>query len=147
MSVVQILTTLEVREYLSDYAPQNLLIDGEEFTDTRINLAMTLAVDSYNLIPPGSGYGIQNFPSKGVLLYGTCFHLFTGQAALLARNTMNYSDGGLQIPIEERYQLYRDLAGNFNELFQASGRALKTSMNMEDGWGEVRSDLSLFPQW
>lgn len=147
MSVVQILTTQEVREYLSDYAPNNYLIDGEEFSDAKLSLCMTLAVDSYNLIPPLSGYGIQNFPSKGVLLYGTCFHLFTGQAALLARNTMNYSDGGLTIPIEERFALYQNLAANFNELFQSTGKALKIAQNMAEGWGCVHSDLSLFPVW
>lgn len=147
MSVYQLLTVQEVREFITDYTPDNLLIDGEEMTDTYISLCMTLAVDSYNLIPPMSGYGVQNFPSKGVLMYGTLWQMYLGKATLLARNTMNYSDGGLQIPIEERYQLYTDLAARFGAEFKEVARNLKTALNMEDGWGEVRSDLSLFPQW
>lgn len=147
MSINQVLTTQEVREYTSDYAPNNYLIEGEEMTDTYIALCMTLAVDSFNSIPPAGNMGIQNFASKSILLWGCLWHAYLGKALLLARNHMEYSDGGLTVPIEERTQLYQTLATTFQQQFVESATKLKIQMNMESGWGEVRSDLALMPIW
>lgn len=147
MSLPQILTPQEVREFTSDYAVNNYLIDGEEMTDTFISLCMTLAADSFNSITPLSSFGVQNFPSKAVLLYGTCWHAYNGKAVLLARNTMEYNDGGIQVPIEERAQLYQSLAASFQQQFMEMSKPLKIQLNMEDGWGHVSSDLAIMPIW
>lgn len=147
MSQPQKLTIQEIREYVSDYAPNNYLIDGEEFTDTYIALCMSMAVDAYNALPPVSGYTLADFISKSILLYGTLWFMFNGKAILLARNHMSYSDGGLQIPIEERSQLYAGLAATFQSEFKSAATAVKVNQNMESGWGEVRSDYALFPMW
>ena len=137
----------EVRAYLSDYPEENLLLDKEEFSDTSITLAMDLALSDFNSIPPRSGFSQVNFPSKGVLLYGTLWHLFLGRAALLARNHLTYSDGGLQIPVEERYELYMSLANTFQAMYKETASKLKINMNMEAGWGSVSSDEAYFPIW
>ena len=137
----------EVRAYLSDYPEENLLLDKEEFSDTSITLAMELALSDFNSIPPRSGFGQVNFPSKGVLLYGTLWHLFLGRAALLARNHLTYSDGGLQVPVEERYELYISMANTFQAMYKDAASKLKISMNMEAGWGSVSSDEAYFPLW
>lgn len=137
----------EIREYVSDYAPNNYLIDGEEFSDTYIALCISLGVDGYNSMTPMSKFTEGTFPSKGILLLGTCWQMFLGKAALLARNTMQYSDGGLQIPIEERAELYMSLANNFRAQFREAAQALKIQQNMESGWGEVRSDEAMFIPW
>lgn len=147
VNMPQVLTPQEVREYTSDYAQNNYLIEGEEMSDSFISLCMTLAADSFNAIPPIGNMGVQNFPSKAILLYGTLWHAYDGKALLLARNTMEYSDGGLQIPIEERAQLYKTLAAGFQQQFTDSATKLKIQLNMESGWGEVRSDLAVMPIW
>lgn len=137
----------EVREYVSDYAPNNYLIDGEEFTDTFISLCISLGIDSFNSMAPRTSYTESNFPSKVVLLLATCWQMFQAKATLLARNTMQYSDGGLQVPIEERSELYLNLANNFRSQFREQAEPLKIQQNMESGWGEVRSDESTFLWW
>lgn len=147
MSINQTLTTQEVREFTSDYAANNYLIEGEEMTDTYLSLCMTLAVEAYNSITPVGRVGLQNFPSKAILLWGTLWMAYDGKALLLARNTMEYNDGGLQIPIEERAQLYQSLATNFQTRFTENAKAQKIQANMEDGWGHVSSDLALMPTW
>lgn len=142
------LTALQVREFLQDYPEQNLLIDGVEFGDTQIELCMQMAVDEFNLIPPVAMLTrLDIFPSTGILLYGTCWMLFQGRTALAARNNLSYSDGGLQIPVEEKYELYSQLAANFRDLFRDSAQRYKTSANMEAGWGSVHTDESSFPLW
>jgi hypothetical protein len=147
MATIQILTVDEVREYLGDYAQNNRLIEGEEFSDTRVSLCMGLAVDEYNTNPPFTVYSTADFPSKSILLWGTLWKMFEGKAAEFARNTLSYSDGGVQIPIEEKAELYKTLANGFHQNFNDQMRILKTHVNMESGWGDVRGDASLFPIW
>lgn len=147
MSGSGILSPVEVRTYINDFAEANLLIDGEEFSDTMIQLCIELAVTDYNQFTPLSSFSSSTFPSKGLLLIGTLAKLYNGKAAHLARNHMSYSDGGVSIPIEERYELYKDLANSYQQQFNQSAARLKISQNMESGWGEVRSDQSNFPLW
>lgn len=142
-----ILTVNEVREFASDYSPNNFLIDGEEFTDTYINMCISLAVDSYNTLTPKSNFNSVNFPSKTIMLWGTLWHMFEGKAVLLARNTMNYSDGGLQVPVEERSELYKNLATGFHQNFDGAAKPLKVQQNMDSGWGGLSSDSAFFPDW
>lgn len=141
------LSPLEVQEYIRDKIENNHLLDGQEFTPTLINLAMELAIDEWNMMTPPSSNNATNFPFKSLLMSGTLWKLFQGQAALLARNTMSYSDGGIQIPIEERSQLYLALAEMFGTSFRESSQRLKININIESGWGEVLGDSSAFPDW
>lgn len=142
-----ILTPQFVREYISDFAPKNYLLDGEEMSDTFINLCIQLGLDSFNSMAPMSGYTVTTIPSMSILMYGTLYHAFLGKSALLARNTMQYSDGGLQIPIEERSELYQQLSSQFFNIYQPLAQKLKIEINMENGWGGISSDERMFPVW
>lgn len=142
-----VITPEEVRSHIRDSTDHNLLLDSLEFTDPVIYLAMDLACSEFNLLPPFSSVDRMTFPNKALLMSGTLYKMFAGQAALLARNTMQYSDGGLQIPVEERFQLYQALAAMYQTDFQNGARMMKTAMNLEDGWGEVRSDYARMPIW
>lgn len=142
-----ILTTEEVQEYIRDKAENNLLIEGTEFSPTVISVAMDLAINEYNLIPPISTASLMVFPNKALLMSGTLYKMFLGQAALLARNTMNYSDGGVSVPVEERFQLYMALGQMYQQEFQTSARNLKTYLNLESGWGGVASEYAYMPVW
>ena len=144
-----LLSVTEVQTFIRDQAENNRLIDGEEFTPTLIELAKSLAISEWNMLPPVSFATEDSFPqqAKSLLMSGTLWKLFQGQAALKARNTMNYSDGGLQIPVEEQFQLYQSLASMWEQHFKSAAQALKIHLNIESGWGEVTSDYSQFPLW
>lgn len=137
----------QVRIYIKDRADSNYLITGEEFSDERIELAMELTVDTFNFMTPTTNYDLTSFPSKAILLYGTLANLFSGQSALAARNQMSYSDGGLNIPIEERFQLYQSLAAQYGQQYSDLSKQWKIQANMESGWGGVSSDYATFPMW
>lgn len=141
------LTANQVREYISDYPEANLLLDDIEFKDTFIELCMELAVSEYNAISPRTSISVDGFPSLSLLMLGTLWQMYSGRSALMARNHLSYSDGGLQIPIEEKYELYKNLAESFRVQFTETASRLKVAMNMEAGWGEIRSDESKFPIW
>lgn len=142
-----ILSIEEIQVYIRDQAENNHLIDGSEFSATVLNLAMDLAIAEFNLIPPIGTVSRADFPNKALLLSGTLYKAFAGQAALLARNTMNYSDGGISVPVEERFQLYQTLASMYQADFMNSASKLKIFMNIESGWGGVRSDYGTMPTW
>jgi hypothetical protein len=143
--VASILSVDEVREYVSDFPSENLLLDRQEFSDTFITLCIDMAAEEYNQLSPMSAYNSTTFPSKSLLLTGTLWKMYAGKAALLARNHMSYSDGGLQIPVEERMQLYQSLAQDFGNQFSSGASRLKVSENVAGGWGEVYSDNSVLP--
>lgn len=145
MSTPELLSVLEIREFVSDYAQNNLLLDKEEFSDTFISLCRDLAVSSYNEIPPLSIVTIQNFPSKSTLLWGTLYHMYSGKSALLARNTLSYSDGGVSVAVEERAALYFSLAQNALSQFESSAAKMKVYFNMNSGWGGVSGDDAQLP--
>ncbi len=141
------LTPVEVRAYISDDSISNHLIDGVEFTDARINLAKKLALGTLNTTPPFSSYTEESLNHPTMLLQGVLWHLYQGQVALAARNQMSYSDGGLTIPIEERYQYYIQLAQQFEQDFKTTLKNFKIAKNLASGWGEVQTDYSTFPVW
>lgn len=141
------LTPNEVRAYIHDYSENNRLIEGEEFSDDSIRLAMKLALSDYNTLPPLSSVSPKMFPSLSLLMYGSLGHLFLGKAANLARNTMAYSDGGLNIPVEERAELYMNLGNQYMSQFRDLATRLKIQQNVESGWSSVSSDYRYFPLW
>lgn len=106
-----------------------------------------MAVDFFNVMPPISSYDSTTFPNRSLLLFGTLWHLYTGAAARAARNTMSYSDAGLQIPIEERYEMYTQMAAEYRGMFKEAGTQLKVQLNVESGWSYVGSDYARFPGW
>ncbi len=144
-----VVTPDEVREFIADYVENNHLLDGVEFSDTRISLATELAISEFNMLPPIGGVSINTFirVGKGLLMSGILWKLFEGQMALLARNTMSYNDGGISLPIEERMSLYQAMAQQFQQAFLSSAGRAKQYLNIESGWGEVSSDQANFPVW
>ena len=142
-----VLSIDDVRTYIQDRAPNNHLLDGVEFPDEMIMLAMDLAINEYNAITPTSGETLATFQSKSLLMSGTLYKLFQGQAALLFRNHLSYVDGNLSIPVEERGQFYQSLASMYQQDFISSATKFKIQDNIENGWGQVRSDYAAFPLW
>lgn len=142
-----ILTAQEVREFVSDKVEKNYLIEGEELSDTQINIAMELTLSEWNSTPPTAADNIISFPYKHILMSGTLYRCFMGQAALLARNTFAFTDGGLSIPLEERFQLYQALSGMYQADYYSTMTKTKININMEEGWGYMGSDYARFPLW
>lgn len=140
-----ILIPEEVREFVQDYPEANLILDKEEFSNTYISLCISLAVSEFNSISPRTGYSDQNFPSKSLLLQGTLWQMYSGRATLMARNHLSYSDGNLVVPVEEKWDIYSNLAASFGTQFKQGAQALKINQNLESGWGSISSDEAHFP--
>lgn len=142
-----ILTCQEVRESVLDKIDRNFLIDGEELSNTQINIAMEMTLSDWNSTPPTDASTLDNFPYKHILLSGTLYRCYMGLTALVSRNTFGFSDGGISIPLEERAQLYQMLANMYQADYQATMTKVKINLNTEQGWGSLGSDYSRFPIW
>ena len=136
-----------VREFLRDNTGYNKLIEDIQFSDERISLCRQLAISKFNVMTPISNYNQGNFPNQYLLLYGTLACLFAGESAAVARNELNYQDGGLQVPLEERFQYYSALAGSYEGTFQTMSQQFKIQANLEEGYGQVASDYAFLPAW
>jgi len=143
------LTPEMVRLFLNDSPENNMLLDGVEFSDERIYLAMTLAVSSLNSIQPITTYTVESFPTaySKAMLYLVAQSLYEGQAAMAARNQMSYSDGGTTIPIEERFEMFTAIARQFGSMGSDLARQIKVQLNIQSGWGDIGSDYRNFPVW
>lgn len=131
-----------VRLFLRDNVEYNKLLDDVQFSDERITQAKQLALARFNVMTPLSNYNFETFPNQYLLLYGTLFCLFTGEAAAAARNELNYQDGGLTVPLEERFQYYSSLAQMYDGMFANAAQQAKIQLNLESGYSMVPSDYA-----
>lgn len=137
-----ILTPEDVRAFISDSVPNNKLLDDLEFTDARVNVAIQMTLSNINTTPPMSMYTVDDFPYFSTLMYGTLWNLFSGQVALKARNNLQYSDGGLAVPVEEQFPLYMNLLQYYEATFKQELSRIKISINNDAAWGAVGSMYS-----
>ena len=151
-----VLTPEDIRTYIRDRIDVNYLLDNEvQFTDDRINNAISLTVDEINIIPPITSFtGIDKLPTAArvLVVIGTLKHLFYGEAGMAARNQFSYSDGGLTVPLEERFQYWLTLAQQYEQSFSSMVKGWKIGANMDgslrgNSWGEVGSDFGKLPKW
>jgi len=142
-----LITYEEVTELLRDYPENNLLLNGQEYTPAFVALSVDLAISEWNMIVPMSADTKSTFPmyGKAVLMHGVMWKIFSGQSALYARNQLTYSDGGLTIPVEERWDMYIKMAEMYRDTFFSTAKAMKLQINLQSGWGEIQSDQAAFP--
>lgn len=130
------LSVADVRLYAKDDALLNKLLKGEyQSSDELVELAMKLAVNDFNVVPPLSCYSREDFPSDTVLMYGILHHLCNAEAERQLRNNVNYNAQGLNAGIDDKFEQYNRLALYYKQLFDAGISAMKTQQNMEKAWG------------
>lgn len=130
------ITAADVRLYAKDDAAMNVLLQGRyQSEDALIELALRLAVNDFNVVPPISSYEVSNFPSDTMLMYGTLHHLANGEAERQLRNQVTYNAQGLNAQIDDKYQQYNQLALYYKQLFEAKIKEMKIQQNLEKAWG------------
>jgi hypothetical protein len=142
------LTVADVRLYAKDDAAMNVLLEGNyQSSDELIQLAMKLAVNDFNVVPPISQYAVDNFPSDTVLLYGVMHHLANSEAERQLRNNVTYNAQGLNAGIDDKFPQYNQLSQYYKGLFEAKIRELKTQQNLEQAWGGSFSPYAGLNEW
>lgn len=133
----------QIRTFLRDYPETNRLIAGVESSNRQIVWALSDAMDDFNSSPPFTGFNLSNFPSKSLLVRGTVISLLESIGLLQTRNHLSFSDGGIQVGINDKTQFIQSWLQLFRNSYEEKKMRLKIAYNIESAWGGgVHSEYS-----
>lgn len=143
-----IVTKDQVRMFMRDRAPKNILLDDVQFTDDELNMALEMTASAYNAVTPQTNFTPSTFPNKYVLLIGTARFLLMSESFLQVRNQATVQDGDIApIGIDDKAALYSQMAQGLKAEWDELVRGIKTQNNMEaayDGLGSGYVNVTRF---
>jgi hypothetical protein len=134
-----------LRLFLNDTPELNRLIRTQESNDEKLDLAMMLAVDDYNVTPPLMDTArVANFPSLYLLIYGATIQVLRSAGLLQSRNELAYSSGGVSVRIFDKTQLYQSWIAQFVAEYERKKQNFKISLNINSALaGGVSSEYAI----
>ena len=125
-----------LRLFLNDTPELNRLIRKQESTDEKLDLAILLAIDDYNITPPPLGrVSVENFPSIWLLLYGATVQVLRSAGLLQARNELVYQAGNVSVRIFDKTALYQSWITQFMQPYERMKHDFKISQNIASALG------------
>lgn len=132
-------TTLEVRNYLSDYPLKNLKYDDEVFSDTDIERASYWAGKMLDTIPPFRDMGVADVPDY-IMLDGILAQLFKMKYLNLSNNyAPGIIENGLNIREGELAPIYENLWKTFENSFAGQVSNYKKASGLRGSLTKIRS--------
>lgn len=134
-----------LRLFLNDTPELNRLTRKQESSDEKLDLAIKLALDDYNITPPHLGtITIEKYPSLFLLLYGATIQLLRSNGILQSRNELSYSTGGMSVQIFDKTKHYQSWIAQFVSEYESKKRHFKIAQNIHNALGAgVFSEYSL----
>ena len=124
----------EIRMYLRDSFPEeNYLLDGLEFEDSEIAMAVERAIQYFNEVPPHLDYfraTTTNFPWRYHLLEGVLGQLYRMAANSDRKNNLQYSAGGLSVNDASKESNYIQASQLHWQSYQQFVESKKYELNM-----------------
>ena len=128
-----------IRMMLRDRAENNILLGRIQFTNAEVDRAIKLATGRYNAMTPLTNVDWTALPEV-VLFHGAAYYLMMSESFLQARNQMSVNTDGLGvIGIDDKSQLYQQLAAGLKNDFDNFARSIKTERNMLSTFGCLSS--------
>lgn len=134
-----------LRLFLNDTPELNRLIRKQESDDTRLDLALALAVDDFNITTPLLGYyQVANFPSLYMLIYGATIQVLRSAGLMQSRNELTYSAGGVSVRIFDKTANYQSWIAQFVAEYERKKQNYKIALNIDAALGSgVASEYSV----
>lgn len=131
--------------FLNDTPELNRLIRRQESDDPKLDLALALAVDDFNITSPLiSTYRVETFPSLYMLIYGATIQVLRSAGILQSRNELAYSSGGVSVRIFDKTQNYQSWIAQFVAEYERKKQNYKISLNVAAAMaGGVSSEYAL----
>lgn len=131
-----------LRMFLNDTAELNRLIRQEESNTDKLDLAIRLTIDDYNITPPIlDTVSITTYPSIYLLIHGSAIQVLKSAGILQSRNQLEYSSGGITVRTFDKTQLYQSWILQFYQDYERKKLDLKKFANIEASWpGGVHSE-------
>jgi hypothetical protein len=123
-----------VRLYLRDFAELNRLIAGEESSDRMIMWAVMDAMSSFNGTPHFTSLTFEDLLAKNqqhLLLRMTVISLIESVGLLQTRNHINYSDGGINVGVNDKTPLLMNWLQYFKSYTDQLKQRVKVALNIE----------------
>lgn len=134
-----------LRLFLNDTPELNRLIRREESDDPKLDLAIDLALDDYNITAPLlQTHTLSSFPSLYLLIYGATIQVLRSAGILQSRNELAYSSGGVSVRIFDKTQLYQSWIAQFMAEYERKKQNYKISANINSALaGGIQSEYSI----
>lgn len=130
-----------VRGFTRDYPELNRLIAGEESSNRQIVWAILDTLDDWNTTPPLTHFSISNFPSRYLLVRGSVISLLESIGLLQTRNQLSFSDGGIQVGINDKTPFIQRWLEMFKNTYEHKKERFKVAYNIETAWeGGINSE-------
>jgi hypothetical protein len=139
-----------LRLFLNDTAELNRLIRAEESDSEKLDLAILLTIDDWNITPPLLGtVNITTYPSIYLLIHGAAIQALKSAGILQSRNQLEYASGGITVRTFDKTQLYQSWIMQFVQDYETKKTEIKKAQNIEAAWpGGVHSEyLQLYWYW
>lgn len=123
----------DLRAYLRDYEwLNNLVEDGTENSDDDLDRAIRFGLMHFNLVPPISGYTVDNLPDDAYyfIIIEATIQILISVGILHSRNRLNYSNGGLTVADHDKagpYQSWIQILRNLQQLYELESKYKKAA--------------------
>ena len=128
-----------LRTFLGDTPEENRLIPDKELSDDKLKLALELALSEYNNTPPFQAVTFETFPNLMVILYGGAIQALIMAGIIMARNYLQFNDGGISEVVADKSATYQSWIGNLVGTYKDAVMNIKVSINMEENFGVIPS--------
>lgn len=123
-----------VRLYLRDFAELNRLVAGEESSDRMIAWAVMDAMSKFNGTPHLTNLTVEDLLQRQqhhLLLRMTVEALLESVGLLQTRNHLNYSDGGINVGVNDKTPMIMSWLQYFRSYTEQLQQRVKIALNIE----------------
>ena len=133
-----------VRGYMRDYPELNRLVRGEESTDRQIAWSVLDALADFNGTPPITAYALNTLLQRNqhaLLRRMTTIALLESVGLLQTRNHLNYSDGGINVGVNDKTPLIMQWLNYYKSTTEQMKQRVKVAFNIETLLGPGNSGV------
>ena len=133
-----------VRLYTRDFPELNRIIAGEESSDRMIAWAVLDALSDFNGTPPMGALALDDLLQRNqhhLLLRMTVVALVESVGLLQTRNHLNYSNGGINVGVNDKTPLLMNWLQYFKSTNEQMKLRVKVAFNIESILGPSNSGV------
>ncbi len=133
-----------VRGYLRDFPELNRIVTGEESSDRQIAWAVLDAVSDFNGTPHFTTMTLEDLLQRNqhaLMLRLTTISLLESVGLLQTRNHINYSNGGINVGVNDKTPLIMNWLQYFMSKSEQMKQRVKVALNIEGILGPSNSGV------
>lgn len=133
-----------VRAYMRDHAELNRIVSGEESSDRQIAWSVLDALADFNGTPHLTSMSLEDLLQRNqaaLLTRMTVISIIESVGLLQTRNHINYSDGGLNVGVNDKTPMLMNWLQYFKASTDQLKQRVKVSLNIEGILGPGNSGV------